>query len=128
MSTSPEIEKLFSKYMETIGENPGGFIGFFKPEHLEKGDPKTLGRTIQIGAEDLETSINYMDFEPWELEPGKNGARLKEAVKIYREMGKEIEKMTEKEPKEYHLYLIAILLDMLSSLLHHIENEDVGGE
>jgi hypothetical protein len=44
-----------------------------------------------------------MDFQPWEGEKGKTGSRLKEAIRIYREMGKEIEQMTEKEPKEYHL-------------------------
>lgn len=124
MSTSPEIEKLFSKYMENIGENPGGFIGFLKPENFENGDPKTLGKTVQRGANLLENSVNYMDFEPWELEQGRNGARLKEAVQIYREMGEEIEKMTEKEPREYHLYIIAMLIDIISSLLHHIENRD----
>jgi len=36
-------------------------------------------------------------------------------------MGEEIEKMNEKEPKEHHLYLIALLIDMISSLFNHIE-------
>jgi hypothetical protein len=63
-----------------------------------------------------------MDFQSWESEKGKTGSRLKEAVRIYREMGKEIEKMTEKEPNEYHLYVIAILIDIISSLRNHIDS------
>ncbi|MGZ7109016.1 MAG: hypothetical protein ACXVHW_08620, partial [Methanobacterium sp.] len=62
-----------------------------------------------------------MHFHPFEMENGKAGARLKESIEIYRQMGEEIEKMTEKEPKEYHLYVIALLIDIVSSLLNHIE-------
>jgi len=36
-------------------------------------------------------------------------------------MGKEIENMTKYEPKEYHLYIMAILIDIISSLFNHIE-------
>lgn len=121
MTTSPNIEKLFLKYMEDIGENPGGLIGFLKPENLEEGDPKTLGKEIQIGAAFLQDGINNMYFYPWELEEGKTGSRLEKTIQIYRQMGEEIEMMTEKEPKEYHLYLIAILTDIISSLVNHIE-------
>ena len=121
MSTSPNIERLFLDYIKDMGENPGGFIGLLKPEHLEKGDPKTLGEEIKRGAAILENGVNYMNFESWELEKGKTGSRLKESIQIYRKMGEEIEMMTEKEPKEYHLYVIALLIDIISSLLNHIE-------
>jgi len=47
-------------------------------------------------------------------------SRLKESIRVYGEMGKEIENMTEYEPKEYHLYVIAILIDIISSLFNHI--------
>ena len=76
---------------------------------------------MQQEADILEKGIDYMDFEPWELERGKTGARLKEAVEIYRKMGEKMEQMDEKEPKEYHLYLIAILIDIISGLLNHIQ-------
>ena len=121
MTTSPEIEKLFSEYITDMGERPGGFIGILDPKTIENGDPKTLGKEIQRGADILENRIVDLNFEPWELENGKTGARLKKVVKIYRKMGEEIEMMTEKEPKEYHLYVIAILIDMISSLFNHIE-------
>jgi hypothetical protein len=74
--------------MKDMGESSGGFIGLLNPEHLEKGDPKTLGKEIQKGANILENVIKYMDFQSWESEKGKTGSRLKEAVRIYREMGK----------------------------------------
>lgn len=121
MTTSPNIEKLFLKYVEDMGEYPGGLIGLLKLENLEEGDPKTLGKEIQVGATLLQDGLNNMYFYPWELEDGKTGSRLKEAIEIYRQMGEEIEKMTEKKPKEYHLYVIAMLIDIISSLLNHIE-------
>ena len=122
MTTSPIIEKLLLEYINKIGESPGGFAGILKIEHLENGDPKTLGKELQRGADILEYGINQMNFETWELEKGKTGSRLKEALQTYRKMGEEIEKMDEKEPKEYHLYLIALLIDVISSLLNHIES------
>ncbi|WP_414469207.1 hypothetical protein [Methanobacterium sp. ACI-7] len=121
MSTLPNIERLFLEYIEDMGESPGGFISILKPEHLENGDPKTLGKQIQSAADYLDYFINHMDFEPWELEKGKIGSRLKNAVQIYRQMGVEIEMKTEQEPKDYHLYVIALLMDIISSLLNHVE-------
>lgn len=120
MTTNPKIEKLFSNYIEDMGEIPGGFLGLLNHECLEIGDPKSLGKEIQRGASILESVIDEMDFKPLELEKGKAGLRLKEAVRIYRLMGEEIEQMTEHQPREYHLYVIAILIDIMSSLLNHI--------
>lgn len=51
MSTSPNIEKSFLEYLKDMGENPGGFIGLLNAENLEKGNPKTLGKLIQTGAD-----------------------------------------------------------------------------
>ncbi|MGZ7117828.1 MAG: hypothetical protein ACXVHS_10345 [Methanobacterium sp.] len=121
MNTSPNIEKLFLKYIKDMGKDPGGFIGFLKPEIIEEGDPKVLGKEMQIGAALLKDGFDSMHFHPFEMDNGKAGARLKESIEIYRQMGEEIEKMTEKEPKEYHLYVIALLIDIVSSLLNHIE-------
>jgi hypothetical protein len=123
MSTSPNIEKLFMEYMKVMGETPGGFIGILDPEHIKKGDPKTLGKEMARGADIIENTIKDMDFQPWEYEKGKTASRLIEAVKIYRKMGEEIETMTHQEPKEYHLYVITILIDIISSLINHIESE-----
>lgn len=122
MNTSLNIEKLFLEYIRDMGETPGGFIGLLNPEILEEGDPKKLGRQIQIMASILENRIEDIDFEPWEYEKGKTRSRLKESLGVYSEMGKEIENMTEFEPKEYHLYVIAILIDIISSLFNHIES------
>ncbi len=121
MTTNPKIEKLFSDYREGMGESPGGFLGLLNLESLEIGDPKSLGREIQRGADILESGIEQIDFKHLELEKGKAGSRLKEAARVYRLMGKEIEQMTELEPKEYHIYVIAMLIDIMSALLNHIE-------
>lgn len=121
MVTSNNIEKLFLEYLKDVGETPGGFMGILNLELLEEGDPKALGNEIQRGADILEMQIQSMHFQPWELEEGKAGSRLKKALKVYREIGKEISQMTEREPQEYHFYVIAILIDMLSSSFNHIE-------
>lgn len=121
MTTSANIEKLFQDYIKEIGGTPGGFAAIFKLEDLEEGDPKTLGREIKRGADILEKSFNFMDFQPWELEKGKTGARLKEAIRISRKMGEEIEQMDEKEAKQYYFYIITILIDVISSLINHIQ-------
>ena len=123
MSTSPTIEKLFLEYIDEMGKKPGGFIGILDPEHLNKGDPKTLGKEMIRGADIIENSIKDMDFQPWEFEKGKTASRLIGAVKIYRKMGEEVETMTNQDPKEYHLYIITILIDIISSLINHIESE-----
>ncbi len=82
MSTNPEIEKLFLDYKENMGGIAGGFLGLFNAEHLEIGDPKYLGKEMQRGADILESGIEGMYFESLELEEGKTGSRLKEAVRI----------------------------------------------
>ena len=124
MKTSSTIEKSFLKYINEMGETPGGFLGFLNAETLENGDPKkitnSLGKEMQMGADILENGANYMDFQPWEMEKGKAGSRLIEAIHIYREIGKEIEQMKE-ESTEYQIYIIAILIDIVSSLINHIE-------
>lgn len=121
MKTSHNIEKLFIEHIKDIGGTPGGFLGVFDPKLIEEGDPKKLGREIQRGADILENGIKYIDFQPWEYEKGKTGSRLVNAINVYREMGVEIEQLTEKEPNEYHLYVIAILIDIVSSLINHLE-------
>lgn len=120
MKYSPNIEKLFLEYIEDIGETPGGCISICDPKILEEGDPKKLGRQMQSRADILEDAVNMIDFQPWEYEKGKTASRLLAAISVYREMGKEVEKMTEKEPKEYHLYIIIMLIDIISSLFNHI--------
>lgn len=121
MTINPKIEKLFSNYREYTGESPGGFLGLLNPENLEIGDPKSLGKEMRIGSGILESGINGMHFKPMELEKGKAGSRLKEAVRIYGLMGEEIEQITENQPRDYCLYVIVILIDITSSLLNHIE-------
>ena len=44
MNTSPNIEKIFLKYIQDMGSETGGFIGFLEPEFIEEGDPKALGK------------------------------------------------------------------------------------
>ena len=123
MSTSPQIEKLFLEYMEEIGEKSGGFMGILDSDHLTEGNPKTLGKEMIKGADFIENSIIDMDFQPWEYDKGKTASRLTEAVKIYRKMGEEISTMTTLEPKDYHLYVITVLIEIISSLINHIESE-----
>ncbi|MEN6292798.1 MAG: hypothetical protein ABFD07_12385, partial [Methanobacterium sp.] len=59
--------------------------------------------------------------QPYEYEKGKTRTRLYGALNTLREMGKEMEKMTSQESKEYHWYIIAITMDIISSLFNHIE-------
>ena len=122
MNASPEIEKLFLKYLSDMGKTPGGiFGGFISPKIIEEGNPKEIGQMIQIGADFIESRMEDIEFQSYEYELGKTRSRLIEALNIYREMGKEMQNMTEDEPKEYHWYILAILMDIISSLFNHIE-------
>ncbi|MGB9936146.1 MAG: hypothetical protein ACPK7O_00355 [Methanobacterium sp.] len=82
MTTSPNIEKLFLQYLENVGEDPRGFIGFLDTEILERCDTKALGERLKRGANILKNGLYFMDFGPGELEKGKTSARLQEAVNI----------------------------------------------
>jgi len=118
---SPKLEKLFLTYINDIGETPGGFFSFLSPEIIEEGDPSKIGRELQKGADILESRLEDIEFQPYEYEKGKTRSRLKEALNILREMGKEMEKIITQEPKEYHWYIIAMIMDITSSLFNHIE-------
>ena len=119
--TSPSFEKLFLKYVEDMGETSGGFIGIVNPEIIEEGNPKKIGDALQRGADILENRLEDIEFQPYEYEKGKTKSRLKEALNVLREMGKEIESRTTSESKEYHWYIIAITMDIISSFFNHIE-------
>ena len=119
--TSPEFEKLFLTYINKMGETPGGFIGVVNSDTIEKGNPKEIGQSLQKTADILESRLEDIEFEPYEYEKGKTRFRLKEALNTLREMGKEMENMTTRESKEYHWYIIAIAMDIISSLFNHIE-------
>ncbi len=54
-----------------------------------------------------------MNFQSWEFEKDKAGSRLENSIIVYRKMSEEIEQMTVNEPREYHLYVIAILIDII---------------
>mgnify|MGYP001020434214 CR=1 FL=1 len=49
MKYSSNIEKLFLEYIKDIGEALGGCINICDPKILEEGDPKILGRQMQVG-------------------------------------------------------------------------------
>lgn len=111
-----QLKNLFGRYIEERVKVQG-FVGLLNLDSLLKCDPKTLGNEIKICADMLENRTNDLRFEPWR--EGKAGCRLKETIKIHRGTGEEVG-MDEKDPNEYHLYLIIMLIDMISSLLKHI--------
>ena len=119
--TSPELEKLFSKYIKDMGETSGGFFSFVSPDAIKEGNPKEIGQELQKGAYILENRLEDIEFQPYEYEKGKTGWRLKEALNTLRQMGKEMENMGDQEPNEYHWYIIALIMDIVSSLFNHIE-------
>lgn len=119
--TSPELEKLFLTYIKDMGETSGGFIGIVNLNTIEEGNIKEIGQELQKSADILESRLEDIEFQPYEYEKGKTRSRLKEALNTLREMGKEIENMTDQEPKEYHWYIIALTMDIVSSLFNHIE-------
>ena len=119
--TSPELEKLFLTYIDKMGETPGGFIGITNLKTIEEGNPKEIGQGLQKSADLLESRLEDIEFQPYEYEKGKTRSRLKEALNTLREMGKEMENMTTPEPKEYHGYIIAVTMDIISSSFNHIE-------
>ena len=119
--TSFKFEKLFSKYINDMGETPGGFISIVNLKTIEEGNLKEIGQGLQKSADILDNRLEDIEFQPYEYEKGKTRSRLKEALNTLREMGKEIENRTTQESKEYHWYLIAITMDIISSLFNHIE-------
>jgi|GEM_PF-2089931 len=119
--TSLKFEELFLTYIKDMGETSGGFFSVVNPEIIEKGNPQEIGQELQITADILESRLNDIEFQPYEYEKGKTGSRLKGAINTLRKMGKEMENMTTPEPKEYHWYIIAITMDIISSLFNHIE-------
>ncbi len=119
--TSPELEKLFLKYIDEMGETSGGFIGIVNPDVIEEGNPREIGQQLQEATDILESRLEDIEFQPYEYEKGKTRSRLKEALNTLRKMGKEMENMTTQESKEYHWYIIAITMDIISSLFNHIE-------
>ncbi len=119
--TSPEVEKLFLTYIKEMGDISGGFFSIVNPETIEKGNPKEIGQELQNAAEILENRLGDIKFQSYEYEKGKTRSRLEKALNTLREMGKEMENMTDQEPKEYHWYIIALVIDIVSSLFNHIE-------
>ena len=104
-----------------MGDISGGFFSIVNPETIEKGNPKEIGQELQNAAEILENRLEDIEFQPYEYEKCKTRSRLEKALNTLREMGKEMANMTDQEPKEYHWYIIALIIDIVSSLFNHIE-------
>jgi hypothetical protein len=119
--TSLKLEKLFLTYVDKMGETPGGFIGITNLKTIEEGNPKEIGKWLQKTVDVLESRLEDVEFQPYEYEKGKTRPRLKEALNTLREMGKEMENRTNQESKEYYGYIIAMTVDIISSLFNHIE-------
>lgn len=117
----PKFEKLFLNYINEMGETSGGFISIVNSGTIEEGNPKIIGQELQKASDILEVRLEDIEFQPYEYEKGKTRSRLKEALNTLREMGKEMENMTTLESKEYHWYIIALTMDIISSLFNHIE-------
>lgn len=65
--------------------------------------------------------IEDFEFLPEEYEKGKTRSRLEEAIKTLHEMGNEIENMTAQESKDYHWYIVGVLIAIISALFIHMQ-------
>jgi hypothetical protein len=95
--------------------------GVTYPKVIKKGDISEIGKSLQRISEFFDNRIEDLEFQPQKEEIDKTLFRLKRTNKVIWKMGKEIEMMKTSEPRDYHWYIIGVLIMNLISLFNHIE-------
>lgn len=114
------IEHAFSML---VGEGRGALGGLVEADVFRNGNPESIGQLLQRTADVLEERITAIEFEPWELVSAKPKARLEVAVEGLRRIGRDMENMSNREPEDYHWIVVKHLIQIIASLLDHMEGK-----
>jgi len=112
------IEHAFSML---IGEGRGGLNGLIDADWFRRGNVQKIGELFQETANMLESRIRNMEFQDWEKEAGKPYTRLMHAINSLRDIGRTIVNRENDEDNDYHWKIIGELIQIIASLLDHIE-------
>lgn len=88
---------------------------------FRSGNISDLGDNLINFCDHLEARLKQHYFHPDEGLAGGAKARLDVALEELREVAKEMQKSSEKEPQDYHWLIIGSMVSIISSLLDHIE-------
>ena len=128
MSTENEtyhvkIEESFLEIINGFKESYSGLFikGVTDPEVIKEGNLAEIGKSLTRISEFLDNRLQDLEFEASEEKVNEINSRLKTAVKVVQEMGKEIESMETQEPRDYHWYVVGALAVVLIGLFDYIE-------
>ena len=118
-----EIEESFLEIIKAFKESYSGLFikGVTDPEVIKEGNLKEIGTSLTRISEFLDNRLQDLEFEASEEKVNEINSRLKTAVKVVQEMGKEIESMETQEPRDYHWYVVGALAVVLIGLFDYIE-------
>jgi hypothetical protein len=120
MYDAASIETSFAFLLErTIGErgsphDAGIFLG---------GDLKNLGELLEISADCIAERLGRLQFSPEEQQSGGAKAQLDVSVNRLRSIGKQMKAQEGREPEDFHWLIIGPLVQVIASLLNHLEGK-----
>ena len=118
-----KIEESFLEIIKDFKESYNGIFikGVTDPEVIKEGDLEKIGKSLTRISEFLDNRLQDLEFEASEEKVNEINSRLKTAVKVVQEMGKEIESMETQEPRDYRWYVVGALAVVLIGLFDYIE-------
>ncbi|MGB9979932.1 hypothetical protein [Methanobacterium sp.] len=118
--------KIEESFLEIIKDFKGSYSGIFikgvtDPEVIKEGNLEKIGTSLTRISEFLDNRLQDLEFDASEEKVNEINSRLKTAVKVINEMGKEIESLENQEPRDYHWYVVGALAVILIGLFDYIE-------
>lgn len=125
MYNAVSIEHIFAVL---FGDPIGLRRDIYDADIFRDGDPKALGRLIELSAKWLEERLDNISFAPEESLNAGAKTRLVVAIKGLKEHGATLRESTKEYPNDPHWSIIGELMLCIISLMDHIEGKGAGLE
>ena len=113
-------------FTRLFGDCPGERREIYDADLFRCGDPKGLGRLIQLTSKWLGERLDAIAFAPEESLTAGARTRLDVAIERLERHGDEMRQSMPTNPEDIHWYVIADLLDCITALLDHLEGKGAG--
>ena len=84
-------------------------------------DPSSMGILLKNVSTEISRRTSKIEFEEWESQSGEPKIRLDVALKNLSDIGDAMGNLEEFELNDYHWNIVGVLLQVIASILDHLE-------
>ncbi len=113
-------------FTRLFGDQPGKRREIYDADLFRSGDPKALGRLIQLTSRWLQERLDAIPFAPEESHRAGAKTRLDLAIKRLERHGAEMRQSMPTNREDIRWSVIGDLVDCITALLDHLEGKGAG--